>query len=334
MGKRIKHTIAFTEKQKQVLETMKNGSHSPLHMIQRSTILLSLGEGRTPSEIAREMDTERNTAAKWRNRWIAAKPELDRIEQENPRQSRYWLNPNITDEATFHKEVQQVCELYDAAPRLYESGTHVHSSDEMTGIQALSHKHEALPMLPGKVERREFEYERHGTSGIIASRHVVTGQVEAPLIQPTRTELDFVQHISQVVMLHPDDRHIFVTDKLNTHQSESLVRFVIAQGKLDLDEETLGVKGKSGILKSMATRKAFLENPAHPVRFVYTPKHCSWLNQIECWFSILVRRLLNKRSSFSSKEAPEARIAQFILYYNTHLAKPFKWTFDGNLLKV
>jgi transposase len=251
-----------------------------------------------------------------------------------PHQSRYWLNPNITDEAAFHQEVHQVCEVYEAAPALYENGIHVHSTDEMTGIQALSHKHEALPMVPGKVERREFEYERHGTSGLIASRHVVTGQIESPLIQPTRTELDFVQHVREVVLLHPEHQHIFITDQLNTHQSESLVRFVIDRGKLGLDEETIGVKGKSGILKSLATRKAFLENLAHPIRFVYTPKHCSWLNQIECWFSILVRRLLNKRSSFSSKEALEERIAQFIVYYNTHLAKPFKWTFDGKLLKV
>jgi transposase len=224
--------------------------------------------------------------------------------------------------------------VYQAAPALYEAGTHVHSCDEMTGIQALSHKHEALPMAPGKVERREFEYKRNGTSGVIASRHVVTGQVEAPLIQPTRTEIDFAQHIQSVVRLHPEDAHIFVADQLNTHQSETLVRLVIEQGKLEVTPETLGVKGKSGILKSMDTRKAFLQEPSHSIRFVFTPKHCSWLNQIECWFSILVRRLLNKRSSFTSKEALEERIAQFILYYNTHLAKPFKWTFDGKLLKI
>jgi transposase len=204
----------------------------------------------------------------------------------------------------------------------------------MTGIQALEHKHTALPIAPGKVERREFEYIRHGTSGLIASRNVVTGQIEAPLIQPTRNEADFVQHIRNVVALNPSDCHIFIADQLNTHQSESLVLVVIEHCNLNLSAEEIGVKGKSGILKSLETRKAFLEDQSHDIRFVYTPKHCSWLNQIECWFSILVRRLLNKRSSFSSKEALEARIAQFISYYNTYLAKPFKWTCDGKLLKI
>ena len=120
-----------------------------------------------------------------------------------PHQSRYWLNPNIEDDEAFHEEVKRVCYLYHEAPTLSEQGTHVHSCDEMTGIQALEHKHPALPMAPGKVERREFEYVRRGTSGLIASRNVVTGQIEAPLIQPTRNEADFVQHIRNAVNQRP-----------------------------------------------------------------------------------------------------------------------------------
>lgn len=113
------------------------------------------------------------------------------------------MNPNITDEELFNRDVKRVSDIYHDAPELYEQHIHVHSCDEMTGIQALEHKHPALPMAPGKVERREFEYIRHGSSGLIASRHVVTGQIEAPLIQPTRNEADFVQHLRSVVDLHP-----------------------------------------------------------------------------------------------------------------------------------
>lgn len=248
--------------------------------------------------------------------------------------SRYWLNPTIDDPDQFKDNVQRVADLYRDAPGLAADGVHVHSCDEMTGIPAREPAHSTRPMTPGKVERREFEYLRHGTSGLIASRDVVTGKVEAPLIQPTRTEADFAKHIAAVVNLHPEDAHVFILDNLNTHQSEALVRFVIEHDHLDISPEELGKKGRSGILWSQATRKQFLENALHGIRFLYTPKHCSWLNQIECWFSILVRRLLNKRASFTSVAALEERIGQFIDYYNEQLAKPFRWTFDGKLLKM
>jgi len=213
-----------------------------------------------------------------------------------------------------------------------KEGVRVISTDEKTGIQALEHAHPTLPMKPAQVERRDPEYVRHGTTGLIASRDVVTGKLIAPLIQPTRKEEDLVTHIRNVVATDPKARFIFVMDQLNTHKSEQLVLFVAEQ--CGIDPATLGKKGKAGVLESMESRKAFLADPAHRIRIVYTPKHSSWLNQIECWFSILVRRLLNKRSSFVSVEALEKRIAQFIEYYNKHLAKPFRWTYEGKLLKV
>ena len=244
------------------------------------------------------------------------------------------MHPNITDPEQFREDVQTICDLYQQAPALAGEGIQIHSCDEMTGIPAREDKHPVLPMMPGHVERKEFETIRQGTSGLIASRNIVTGKVEAPLIQPTRTEADFAQHIAAVVNLQPDAPHIFVLDNLNTHQSEALVRFVIKHDHLDISPKDLGNKGMSGILFSQETRKAFLKDLRHTVRFVYTPKHCSWLNQMECWFSILVRRLLNKRASFASVAALEQRIRQFIDYYNEHLAKPFKWTFNGKLLKI
>ena len=121
-----------------------------------------------------------------------------------------------------------------------------------------------------------------------------------------------------------------VCDQLNTHQSESLVRWV---ADLSGIEEDLGVKGERGILASMASRAAFLSDPGHKVVFHYTPKHSSWLNQIEIWLSILVRKLL-KRGSFISVEDLQAKVFAFIDYYNRTMAKPFKWTYQGKALTI
>lgn len=203
------------------------------------------------------------------------------------------------------------------------------STDELTGGQALERTHPELPLAPGKVERREFEYVRHGTRSFILSRDVVTGQILAPTCGPTWTEADFLAHLQAVVATQPQAaRWHVVCDQLNTHQSESLVHWVAGLSGV---EEELGVKGKSGILASMASRTAFLADPAHKVVFHYTPKHSSWLNQIEIWLSILTRKLL-KRGSFPSVEDLQARVFAFIDYYHRTMAKPFKWTSQGKTL--
>jgi transposase len=185
-------------------------------------------------------------------------------------------------------------------------------------------------MTFGSPELVDPEYIRHGTSGIIASLNVATGEVIEPLIQGTRTEEDFVKHIECVINQDPECGYIFILDNLNIHKSEALVRFI---GELEgLTVEEVGTKGKSGILKNMKTREQFLENPDHRVEFIYTPKHCSWINQIECWFSIITRRLLNKRSNFNSVADMEARIKRFIEHYNQHMKKPFNWQYTGKIL--
>jgi transposase len=208
----------------------------------------------------------------------------------------------------------------------------MYSTDEKMGIQAREHKNPKQYMEPGQAERIDPEYERHGTSGLIASRNVATGEIIHPLIQPTRKEPDFAEHIDKVIKSNPpESKNIFILDNLNTHMSETLVRLVAKQS--GIEENTLGIKGKSGILKNMESRAAFLQDPSHKTVFVYTPKHCSWLNQIEIWFSILTRRLLNKRSSFLSVKHLEEKIREFIDFYNKHLKKPFQWNYKGKLLK-
>ena len=207
---------------------------------------------------------------------------------------------------------------------------HTVSVDEMTGIQALERIAPTQPMQPGRVERIEFEYKRHGTQCLIGNFHVVTGEVLSPTIGATRTEEDFRAHIARTVATDPQAGWVFVADNLNTHCSEALVRYVAEACGLDID---LGKKGRKGILRSMASRKAFLVDPSHRIRFVYVPKHTSWLNQIECWFSILVRRVI-KRGNFKSIEDLREKIFAFIDYFNRTLAKPFKWTFTGRPLNL
>ena len=240
---------------------------------------------------------------------------------------RYWLTPPQDP----HKEetVKTICSLYEKAPQLAQEGEVSVSTDELTGVQALERKHPGLPLARGKVERREFEYVRHGTRCFILSRDVVTGKLVAPYAGPTRTEADFLAHVQAVLATDPEAKlwHI-VCDQLNTHQSESLVRWVAQLSGID---EDLGVKGESGILASMASRAAFLSDPSHKVVFHYTPKHSSWMNQIEIWLSILVRKLL-KRGSFTSVEELQAKVLAFIDYYNQTMAKPFKWTYQGKAL--
>jgi transposase len=241
---------------------------------------------------------------------------------------RPWLTPK--PDPDFQARCLDVCALYRHAIAA-KATTRTMSIDELTGIQALERIAPSLPMQPGKVERREFEYVRHGTQALIAALDVATGKVVGS-VADTRTEADFVAFLEALLATTaPTMRWRLVCDNLDIHMSEGVVRLVARQ--CGIDQAGLGRKGRDGVLATKASRQNFLRDQSHRITFHFTPRHASWLNQIEIWFSILVRKLL-RRASFASKAELKQRIASFIDFFNQTMAKPFKWTWAGKPLTL
>jgi transposase len=249
-----------------------------------------------------------------------------------PHLFRYWLN--IVPDPRREEKIQEGCALYAKAVERAKQGEHTISTDEMTGVQAIERKYPDLPMQPdspevpgGRVLYREFEYVRHGTLSCFLNLDVATGRVISPSCGPTRNERDMAAHVQKLIESDTKaTKWRLIMDNLNTHQSETLVRYI---AKMEgIEEAALGVKEKSGILKSMETRAVFLHDESHKVVFYYTPKHASWMNQVEIFLSILVRKLL-KRGNFTSIDDLHDKILAFLEYYNRTMAKPIKWTYTG-----
>jgi transposase len=407
--------VTITERQHDLLQTIRNAPTASLQLRQRATIVLSAFQKRRNEDIATEVGLSRRQVSTWRRRWADAWDRLIGIECtqsraalrraveqvlrdepragspgkftpeqvveilavacEPPKQSgrpithwtaheladevvkrrivpsisatqvgrylreaalqphkkRYWLNTREKDPLVFRQRVEAVCDTYREAPALArDQGTHTISTDEMTGLQALERSAPSQPMTYGKPERIESEYTRHGTLTLIGNFCVTTGELIKPTIGPTRTELDFVEHIAQTVATDPEAGWVFVVDNLNIHISEMLVRFVAKACGI---EEPLGRKNVRGILKPVASRQTFLSEKSHRIRFVYTPKHSSWLNQIETIFGVIMRKVI-RRGSFTSVDDLQSKLLNFIAYFNRVFAKPFNWTYTGRPLRV
>jgi len=246
-----------------------------------------------------------------------------------PHKNKYWLTSKDKADPNFDRRVAEICAAYRDAIPLYEKrGIHTICIDEQTGIQALQRI--APDQLPGPnmTAHREYEYIRHGTLCLFGNLHVPTGKILSPLLGQTRTEEDYLENIDGLIVDDPDAGYRLISDNLNTHSSESCVRYVAASCGIDDD---LGKKGVRGILQSVASRVAFLTDPSHRIQFLFTPRHCSWLNQIEIWFGTL-RSKVTRWLSFDSLDALQDAIISFINYYNETMAKPSNWTYTGKLL--
>ena len=247
--------------------------------------------------------------------------------EHRPHRSKYWCFTTEKDQAVFTTEVQAVCQAYRDAPDLYHFGkTHTVCVDEKTSLQAIQRRAETKLAKPGQFAKIECQYTRHGTVCLTGNWHVVEGQMIATTIDETRTNRDFAHHIEQTIATDPEACWVFIVDNLNTHCGEDLVRTVAR--KLGIDEAILGKARKSGILKTMKTRRAFLSDKTHAIRFVYLPKHSSWLNQIEVIFGIISRRVI-RGGSFTSQADLTQKLEAFIEYFNKTYAKPMQWTYTG-----
>jgi transposase len=410
-GRAAKLTI--TERQQDILVTLRNAVTAASHLRQRATIILLAFDGLGNQDIAEEVGLGRRQVGRWRRRWVKAwsglidlecrEPKADlrraieaRLTDEarpgapckftpeqvaqilavaceppeksgrpithwtafeladevvkrgivasisttqvgrylreavmQPHKSRYWLNTTEKDPAKFREQVETVCDTYLAAPELERTqNTHTVCVDEMTGIQAKERTAPTKLMIAATPARIEFEYERHGTLTLIGNFRVTTGELIAPTFGPTRTETDFASHIEQTMTTDPDASWVFVTDNLNIHCSETLVRVVTKACEISTP---LGKKGVRGVLKSVASRQKFLSERSHRIRFVYTPKHSSWLNQIETVFGVIMRKVV-RRGSFKSVDDLRDKLAKFIEYFNRVFAHPFRWTYTGRPL--
>lgn len=254
--------------------------------------------------------------------------ELLRSVRLKPQHRKGWCFTTEKDKDAFAEQVRIVCQTYLQAPQHWlANGTRTICVDEMTSLQANEHSTQAKSPKPNQVGKIECQYTRHGTLSLTGSWDTVAGQMIHTTINETRTAKDFAGHIRQTVAVDPEAEWIFVVDNLSTHAGEPIVRAVAEM--IGFAESELGDKKKrKGILGSMTSRRDFLCDPRHRIRFVFIPKHSSWLNQIEIIFGVIGKRVM-RHGSFTSLEDLANKLRTFIEYYNRTYAKPINWTYDG-----
>jgi transposase len=353
-GSVSKYQITLKRPVKRRLVWVTRKRTTPFAIVQRARIVLLSAEGCTVADICQILGVDRQVARRWRKRFIEEGEDalMDRRRSGRPKsiEARVWekvatlvvqppenfnvalnrwtvrelstylaerygwrvgrsslsrflrsmaLKPhriryflNPTD-PEFDKKAAKICRLYIAPP----AGVAVLSVDEKPGVQVRSRRHPTRPMRPGKVARVEFEYTRHGTRNVFAAFDIRTGIVIVEVTKDRKVPR-VLAFLDQIRRAYPRGRVIIITDNINTRRGPEA--------------------------------KAWLE--AHPrFRFVFTPYHGSWLNQVEIWFGILTRKCL-RGVSFDSLAKLAAAVYRFTTRWNRDLARPFEWTYTGKVL--
>ncbi len=294
--------IMVTEKQQAILQHIARSATSTVRHVRRARIILEGFQGKLNREISAIVGLDRVQIGLWRRRWADSSAALVAIECQE-------TNAELT------RAIQQV--LSDA-PRSGSPGTF--TAEQVTQILAVACEPPENSSRPiNRWTHRELRDEviQRGIVSSISKSQVGSYLKQADL-QPHRSkywlntkkkcEETFDQQVQLVCQTHLEARYVARRE--------------------GIDESTFGIKGRFGILKAMSTRQAFLMDRAHRIRFVYTPKHSSWLNQIEIVFGIVHRRAV-ARGSFTSLDELKQRLLDFIDYFNRTIAQPLRWTYTG-----
>lgn len=233
-----------------------------------------------------------------------------------PHRFRYWLKSPDPD---FDIRMKDVVDTYLAAPERSKRGIATFCMDEKTSIQAKERKRPDRRMQRGVPQRLEFEYIRHGTLCLTAAFNVASGEVRST-ITVQRPATVFAAAVREACLSVPDAPEVhIVADQLSTHWHQEVCKVVAELSNVPYDPR----EHRSG-----KERKAFLARAGKRVVFHFTPKHASWLNQVEIWFSVLGRKLIN-RGTFKSLADLESQVREFVAYHNRFLARPYRWTYTG-----
>jgi len=245
-----------------------------------------------------------------------------------PDRKKYWCFTTEKDRELFQSQVEEICQTYLGAQAAFDhDNTRTVCMDEMTSLGANERRAPTKLPRPGQIAKVECQYTRHGTLSLTGTWEVVQGQMIQTTIAETRNSEDFAMHVKRTVATDPSANWIIVIDNLNTHYGEPVVRAVAEL--LGIDQDTLGDKKKrKGILGSTTSRREFLTDKSHSIRFVFTPKHSSWLNQIEVIFGVIAKRVM-RPGNFTSKADLKEKLISFVKYFNQTFAKPLNWTYTG-----